>query len=121
VNWFAIALLNGVAALIVVAAFRMRSGLVAIPGIGRQPFIVVVLVCWALALLGSLLFGLARTPAGPTVVVLAATSGILQVLRGREIAAAGQLDPRGGRRRALVAAHAVLVVGVLVLMATGQL
>jgi hypothetical protein len=111
---------TGAVALIVVSVVRWRAGFVAIPGIGRQPFIVVVGVCWALAAFGALVPALVRSPvvlvaAGPV-----AASGLLLFLRGRELTATGQRDPLGDRRKLFVAAHVVVIAGVVLLAATGQ-
>ena len=120
-TWPGVALADGVLAFGVVAAIRLRAGYVALSGFGRQRFVVVVLVCWALAASGALLFGLARTPAGPTAAVLAFANGSFIFQRGRKIASSGQRDPIAGRRKALIAAHGAFVVGVIALMAAGQL
>jgi hypothetical protein len=120
-TWAEIALADGVLAFGVVGAVRLRAGYVALPGFGRQPFVVVFIVSWALAASGAFLFGLARTPAGPTAALLASANGFFVFLRGRKITSSGQRDPIAGRRNALIAAHGAFVVGVIALMAAGQL
>lgn len=120
-TWAEIALADGVLAFGVVGAVRLRAGYVVLPGFGRQPLVVVFLVSWALATAGALLFSLGRTPAGSTAAVLASANGFFIFLRGRKIASSGQRDPFAGRRNAIIAAHGALVVGVIALLAAGQL
>ena len=112
---------TGALALIVVGLVRWRVGFVAIPGMGRRPFLVVLGACWALAAIGALLPSLFHAPAVLVGVVLAGVSGLLLILRGRELEAAGLPDPLGGRRSLLVASHAIVIVGVVLLAATGRL